>query len=335
MAEKKQMLPCLQLIRFIAAMGVMLSHIGFGDSYITGITFSAGVNLFFCISSFLMMYTTQEKCPKNFVAKRLIRLLPLYWTLTIAAFVASKLLSGFGFFDDISFTELIKSLFCIPYSRGGLKTNSVIRPIVGPAWTMGYDVWFILVFFVAMKLSQKYRGIICSIICLSVVIIGNLLPENPISHFMGRLYWLNYVTGVIVFYLYKLAEKKGVLDNKKRFWLCLVAVVGLVLVYVGRKVIEWNILLSFLVIITVLIGLAGIKMPSSIMNFGKISYSFYLTHYFVIMIIGMVVDFEMLNTATVIGTVVAFAVSLLTGYIGYWLFEKMLGEKLKKTLKLN
>ena len=311
-------------------MGVMLSHIGFGDSYVTGIVFSAGVNLFFCISSFLMMYTTQEGTPRNFVAKRLIRLLPLYWTLTIGAFVASKLLSGF--FDEISFGELIKSLLCIPYSRGGLKTDSVIRPIVGPAWTMGYDVWFIFLFFLAMKISHKYRGLICGAMCLSVVLLGNLLPESPVVHFMGRLYWLNYVSGIVVFYIYKAAEKKSFTKNKKRFWLCAISLVCMVLIYAGRKTIEWNILLAFLTVISSLIGLAGVQMPSPIMNFGKISYSFYLTHYFVILIIGAFIDFEKLNLITFAGTVIAFAISLLTGYAGYSIFEKKLGEMLKNLL---
>ena len=327
--EKKQMIPCLQLIRFIAAIGVMLSHIGFGDSYATDISFSAGVNLFFCISSFLMLYTTQKGCPENFVSKRLIRLLPLYWTLTIATFAASKILSGINVFDDIRFVELIKSLLCIPYSRGGLKTTMVIRPIVGPAWTMGYDVWFIFIFFVAMKISHKYRGLICAAMCLGVVVVGDLLPEGPIAHFMGRLYWINYISGVIVFYIYKMLEDKVFMKSKSRFLLCVISFIGLTFLYIGRKTIEWNILLAFITVITVLIGLANVKMPSFIMNFGKISYSFYLTHYFVILVIGFVTDFDKLNAVTVIGTVIAFAVSLLTGYIGYFVFEEKLGMKLK------
>lgn len=329
--EKSPMLPCIQLIRFIAAIGVMMSHIGFGDSYLTGIVFSAGVNLFFCISAFLMMYTTQNNVQENFIKKRLIRLLPLYWTLTVLTFVASKIIDGLAS-SDIGFNELIKSLLCVPYYRSGLKTDLVIRPIVGPAWTMGYDVWFLPIFALSMKLSHKWRGAISSAMCVIIVLIGNIIPENPIGHFMGRHYWLNYVMGILVFYIWKWAEDKT--EWRKKYFLLwsVISLTGFLFLYIGRKSLDISVLISFVTIVSVLFCFGKKQMPKWVLWFGKISFSFYLTHYYVILILGKFIDFEAINIMTCIGTVIAFVLSLATGYIGYYLFEEKIGNSLKKLL---
>ncbi len=327
--KKSPMLPCIQLIRFIAAIGVMMSHVGFGDSYLTGIGFSAGVNLFFCISGFLMMYTTQNGVQENFIKKRLIRLLPLYWTLTVLTFAASKIIDGIAS-SDISFVELVKSMLCIPYSRGGLKTDLVIRPIVGPAWTMGYDVWFLPIFALSMKLSHKWRGAISSAVCIVIVIIGSIAPDNPIFHFMGRHYWINYVMGILVFYIWKWAENKTEWRKKYLVLWAAISLAGFLFLYIGKKPLDINILVSFVIIVTFLFCFGKKEMPKWILWFGKISFSFYLTHYYVILIMGKFIDFEALNITTCFGTIIAFVLSLVTGYIGYYLFEEKIGNSLKK-----
>lgn len=329
--QKSPMLPCIQLIRFIAAIGVMMSHVGFGDSYLTGIGFSAGVNLFFCISGFLMMYTTQNNVQENFIRKRLIRLLPLYWALTVLTFVASKIIDGLAS-SDIGFDELIKSMLCIPYSRGGLKTDSVIRPIVGPAWTMGYDVWFLPIFALSMKLSHKWRGAISGAICIVIVIIGSIAPDNPIFHFMGRHYWINYVMGILVFYIWKWAENKTEWRKKYIVLWAVISLAGFLFLYIGKKSLDISILVSFAIIVSVLFGFSNKQMPKWVLWFGKISFSFYLTHYYVILILGRFIDFDAFSIMTCVGTVVAFILSLITGYIGYYLFEEKLGNALKKLL---
>ena len=333
MAEQKKapMLPCLQIIRFIAAIGVMMSHVGFGDSYLTNIVFSAGVNLFFCISAFLMMYNTQNGTQEKFINKRLIRLLPLYWALTVLTFVASKIIDGLAS-SDIGFDELIKSLFCIPYYREGLKTDLVVRPIVGPAWTMGYDVWFLPVFALSMKLSHKWRGAICSAVCAMIVLIGNITPENPIGHFMGRHYWLNYIMGILVFYIWKWAENKTEWRKKYIVLWSAVSLIGFLLLYVGQKPLDINILLSFVIIVSFLFCFGKKEMPKWLLWFGKISFSFYLTHYYVILIIGKFINFDTLSIMTCLGTVLAFILSLITGYIGYYLFEEKIGSFLKNLI---
>ena len=49
---------CISILRVVGALGIALYHIGTFNDHIA--TLQAGVSLFFCISAFLMMYTTQK-----------------------------------------------------------------------------------------------------------------------------------------------------------------------------------------------------------------------------------------------------------------------------------
>ena len=69
----------IQVLRFFAALSVMMVHLplfGFGVW---------GVDFFFVISGFIMMYIT-DLSSKFFFLKRLARIIPLYWILTILVF---------------------------------------------------------------------------------------------------------------------------------------------------------------------------------------------------------------------------------------------------------
>ena len=69
----------IQVLRFIAAFSVMMVHLPVFE-------FGAwGVDIFFVISGFIMMYITEYN-NKNFLIKRIIRIVPLYWLLTLAVF---------------------------------------------------------------------------------------------------------------------------------------------------------------------------------------------------------------------------------------------------------
>ena len=74
----------IQVFRFFAAFSVMLVHMPifeFGHW---------GVDIFFVISGFIMMYIT-EKNNNYFLIKRFIRIIPLYWILTLGVFAIAAL----------------------------------------------------------------------------------------------------------------------------------------------------------------------------------------------------------------------------------------------------
>ncbi|MGN1416334.1 MAG: acyltransferase family protein, partial [Oscillospiraceae bacterium] len=86
-------LDSIQLLRAITALLIFFYHIDYICNFKL-FDFGRGVHLFFVISGFVIMYSTQKETNKHFIEKRMLRLLPLYWLLTVASFAALKILPG-------------------------------------------------------------------------------------------------------------------------------------------------------------------------------------------------------------------------------------------------
>ncbi|MBY8111691.1 acyltransferase family protein [Vibrio fluvialis] len=88
------MLISIQYFRAIAALFVLLSHASHKVELESSITNlfklgNYGVDLFFIISGFVMCFSIDGKCPNpiKFMKARFIRILPLYWILTLVALI--------------------------------------------------------------------------------------------------------------------------------------------------------------------------------------------------------------------------------------------------------
>ena len=99
-----QKLQSVQYLRAIAALMVAYLHLPeqiaayspllTGPSWIGVTNFGFGVDIFFVISGFIMVATSQRLGPITFLWRRLIRIVPLYWIATMA-------LVGAALFDAI------------------------------------------------------------------------------------------------------------------------------------------------------------------------------------------------------------------------------------------
>src|SRR5581483_8088142 len=90
-------LPNIQLLRAGAALMIVVFHCGIEAGRLAAISgtpklydvdpWGAGTSLFFAISGFIMVVTTAASfgspaAALDFMRRRLIRIVPLYWTLT-------------------------------------------------------------------------------------------------------------------------------------------------------------------------------------------------------------------------------------------------------------
>lgn len=328
MVKSQEKLEGISIIRTVAMIAIMLYHIGYGYYYLKNIHFQSGVHLFFCISAFLIMYTTETRTANTFLKKRLIRIVPLYVLLTVFTFIASKFISGF-FQGDIGISELIKSILFIPYARSGLKSASAVRPIVGPAWTLYYDIWFAVIFFVSMKIKHKHRGMIAALSCIGISILGLLLPQKlPVARFICTGFFLSFVTGIAVFYIWRLYFQ----NNAREFshiWRAS-AILLLILFYFLPRKLFLQIGSAPLVLIFVLISTRQRPVAKIFTRFSDISFSFYLLHYYVVLVVGKFIDFTQLNLKTILGTVIVFFLALIASVCSYVVIEKKLGNALSR-----
>lgn len=336
MAVSKNKFEGISLLRIVATLFIMLYHIGYGEYYCKGINFSAGIHLFFCISAFLIMFSTDKREAGAFLKRRLIRIFPLYLILTIFTFAAALFIDSFGQ-GDIGIGEFIKSLFLIPYSRGGLRGDSVVRPLVGPAWTLYYEIWFAIAFFIAMLCSRKHRGLIASAFCVVFYTAGQLLPNDlAATHILKLEFWFDFIAGIALYYIWKHISKKSPFRFPAIWGIAAIGLCAFFYTAPGTNGSAKRILLVFLAFLTILCTLIAtqhLRLPTAVSLFAKISFSFYLIHYYVIIVLEKIFNFSVFSPMSAAGTIAVFAITSVAAYISYLLIEVKLAGKLNQVLK--
>jgi exopolysaccharide production protein ExoZ len=103
-----------------------------------------GVDIFFVISGFIMVYTTQSHHvgPFSFFVNRVVRIVPIYWLLTLAVFTLAVIAPHLLGATRAAPSELLKSLLFIPFA----KSNGAVQPILFLGWTLNYEMFFYMLF---------------------------------------------------------------------------------------------------------------------------------------------------------------------------------------------
>lgn len=167
-------LQSIQALRGLAALLVVFYHIrsleikgiaenGFTEQAWTGGVFTngyAGVDLFFVISGFIMVFVTRDagtglKAAADFLFARATRIYPVWWGfagIMAAYMIGVHGLSGHGEgWGAISRSEplvpyLVKSFLLVPQPE---------FPILGVGWTLVHEMYFYAVFTVLMLLPRR------------------------------------------------------------------------------------------------------------------------------------------------------------------------------------
>lgn len=162
------------------------------------------------MSGFLAVLST-EKGDNCFLLKRVVKLLPLYYSVTLFTFVLTLIKPDWFNTTNPTISNLVRSLLFIPYQN----ENGLIRPILDVGWYLNVQVIIYIIFWVAMKISHKNRAVISSAVLLILYGVGAIfLKENAFY----RLYQdglLMSSIGELSFLVYQ--KGKWIFNNKKTF----------------------------------------------------------------------------------------------------------------------
>ncbi len=272
-------LDCVQLLRAVAAVAVVTHHIRlFGNG-------AWGVDLFFVISGFIMCYVT-ENSGRSFFAKRIIRVVPLYWAGTLAVFCIALVYPSLLDHTTADFVDLLKSLFFIPFKKGHLTV-----PVLFLGWTLNYEMFFYLIFSLSMAVNHKRRAVVASVLLVAIVFAGQWVPDHPVPfRFFSRPIILEFAFGMICYELFTSTARHRMRNRSiaSRLLWTLAGAIFIVCMLLATNfspfeepVIQWGVFaaLSFY---CVLCGLSGVILPVWVVAIGDASYSLYLFHTFVI-----------------------------------------------------
>jgi peptidoglycan/LPS O-acetylase OafA/YrhL len=195
----------VQVLRFIAALMVVITHSFFYtserwvvdlDELIKG---SRGVDIFFVISGFVMIISSRNliETPDGwtkFAIQRITRVVPLYWVATTLKLMVMLLTTGLVLHATIDTSNIIKSYFFIPY----IKSDGLIEPVLGVGWTLVFEMFFYLVFTIALLLRVNlYVFVGATMITLTGLSL--LRPElHPVWMFLFDPIVLEFFFGMII-----------------------------------------------------------------------------------------------------------------------------------------
>lgn len=195
---------CLVLLFHVSAMSNKYFHYDFLG--VSQIGRSGGVDYFFVLTGFLMafLYGDQIGTRANvtsFLVKRLIRIYPLYWLITLVVLPVYFLFPHFGYGYETQKDTIFKSLLLLPQSHG---------PILPVAWSLSYFVLFYFMTALLMRIPKRWAiGIgvawiavsICNV--LHVPIIGPDVQRHPYLSFLFNEAILEFAVGAGVANLLK------------------------------------------------------------------------------------------------------------------------------------
>jgi exopolysaccharide production protein ExoZ len=278
----------IQALRALAALAVAIAHtygiigIKYGvASYPTLITGAGGVDLFFVISGFIMVYSSdrlfdQPSGPPRFLLRRVIRIVPLYWLVT--SFMVCYLLWQYGnlALAGASWTSVVHSFFFIPYVGG-----EPLFPIVGVGWTLNYEMFFYVLFSGCLIFARRTAVIVLSLALTMFGLFGRSFNLPTALAYLADPIILEFVFGVVIGFAYREFNGPAKIISAT---LLAIGAAGFVSTAVFdlsflSRVIIWGIPSACLVSGAILIGEASTNHFWRAATFlGDISYSLYLTH---------------------------------------------------------
>lgn len=178
-----------------------------------------GVDLFFMISGFIIAMSTERNAGRlSFLAKRFFRIYP--------AFIFVFLIGSITVYSNNSLMSLIKSALLIHKDYNQISPSFGYN-ILGPAWTLTYEIYFYIAFLIAMSISHKYRCLISSILIATPIIViqlwfsdrvslsgdgSALIPSGLLMHdyfrFASSPIMLEFIVGMIFYGAWKSAKIK-------------------------------------------------------------------------------------------------------------------------------
>jgi len=138
-----------------------------------------------------MMYITQNSA-KYFLIKRIIRVVPLYWVMTLIRFALSP---SPIYSQPFNWKLLFESLFFIPGN---------IQPLYNIGWTLNHVMVFYIIFKLACLVNLKDRGKIAAAFIVTWVCSIQIFK---LTYFYSPLP-LEFILGIIAFEIIKRAHTR-------------------------------------------------------------------------------------------------------------------------------
>jgi len=277
----------IQYLRGVAATLVVVYHVflqmGAATAGASLETFRAGVDIFFVISGFIMVYSTgcgAGTTPLQFLRRRIVRIVPLYWAMTLFMIAVLVFAPQFVKTSKLAWDHALASLAFV--ARLNPATSASYIPLVTPGWTLNLEMMFYAVFTLALLVAGSGARLILAASLPIVLLAAIGLTADPpgFAGFYTDPIILEFVFGMVV----------GLLFMRGRIRLSLVPAtmlgvlaLALLLIPPESTLVPRPVRFGLPALAVVVAALApGWPKVPALHRLGDASYSLYLTHFFVL-----------------------------------------------------
>lgn len=282
----------IQLLRGLAALAVALAHLHAVENRLAGepllgswaLVGFGGVDLFFVISGFVMVWTTRDlqgeaRAVPGFAFARAARIYPLWW-LVCGALVAVWLVRPEWVYAShhSQAPDILRSLLLVP---------APTLPLHAVGWTLIHELWFYLVFALLLLAPARWLPWLLGgwAVVVGAAALALPMPSSPVLALVRHPLTLEFILGAGV----GLLATKGIwpaprlLVQAGVIWMLLAAIAArseAPSLFAG----EWWRVVAFGLPSALLVwGLAGLEQrgwraPALGVRLGDWSYALYLIH---------------------------------------------------------
>lgn len=289
----------VQALRAVAALLVVLLHAlqMWGervDNLAPGVAWengAAGVDIFFVISGFVMVISSQGlmRRPSGwwvFLRHRLIRIVPLYWIMTSLKLLAVVLLGGLAIRTQLDIDYVTRSYLFLPVLDGTGK----FRPLLPVGWTLTFELLFYLLFALALALRVGVLRVLGPALAIIAVVALFRSAAWPAWTILADTIVLEFLFGVLLGKAVVAGQRLGIASATLLFVGGFLAILMLPPASDVARVLVWGLPAAALVSGAVFMEpIAGGALPGWLLRLGDASYAIYLSHGLVLPAIGILI----------------------------------------------
>lgn len=333
--KSQKTLKSLQILRALAATSVVYYHIA-----ATPVFGAFGVDIFFVISGFVMaMIVSEGQTASEFIKSRIIRIVPLYWTLTtlilLLALVRPELLNS----TSANLFNYLKSIFFVPY----FKENGSLQPMLAVGWTLNFEMFFYVCVWLAIVLARRHWLAITALLLITVrFLLGNFVLEGSFSAFFQSDLWFEFLAGMVVYQIHLMTQ-----HIRKSLTVLIILALG---AYVAMALAEFHkldvyrfwlyappsVLLVYCVLnLEEFIEAHQGKVVNWLVDMGDASYATYLSHYYVVEGFRKIIfpKFKFFPIESPLGVLVTVGAALCVGHLLHRGFDRPLNRLLRRKMR--
>jgi peptidoglycan/LPS O-acetylase OafA/YrhL len=165
-------------------------------------TLKSGVDIFFVISGFIMMYSTAGGTAitsTEFLRRRIVRIAPLYWAATIFMVAIILFAPQLVKSSKLEWEHALASLAFIAHESP--TAGGVYIPLVTPGWTLNIEMMFYVVFGCAIWFANRKPllfALIAAIPMIALALVGLAFQPHGILGFYADPIILEFVYGIFI-----------------------------------------------------------------------------------------------------------------------------------------